>query len=221
MDTVEWPLIPARKVVYTTVMFPMVTSLLLFGQAESSLSMLTYGLLHAVHFAIISVVSHVVIKKTYEKVLLLDTPLLWRYVLTATYSATPFVFNIGAYILFFREPPGPFAVYANGLLCIFGGITAILMTKEIPEGPPSLEYLEKIYGETLQLVWPYTFSFVLMLVASPFVASQLQQGVNLKSLLTAVSVGMIGFITLIVMPLSNLSDLRRAIYKLQNSYKDK
>ncbi len=221
MVTVEWPSIPLRKTLYAAVMFPFATVILLYGEGDLILSTTIRSVFFLIHFLTLLLVSYTVTKNTSRRILPLDTPLFWRYLLTLTYGATPFIFNTLVYVVFQQRTPSAFSIYSGGLLCIFGGITAILMTKEIPEAPISQDYLEKIYGEALQLVWPYTFSFVLMLIASPFVAVQLQQGIDMRSLVKVIFVGMIGFVTLIVMPLSNLSDIRREMYKQKPAEKPK
>lgn len=206
----EWPRISTKKLLYAPFALTIGTVAVLW-QADmgNMVHPALFTTLFWVQFSTLLYSGGVIASRIEQRRIIFDSPLFWRYILTTIYSISPLLFNVLVYIFLYRKAPDPFSLYVAGLLCIFGGLTGILITKEIPEGEVTREYFEKLWSEALQVVWPYTFAFVLMLTASPFVAQALEKLMYIRSLSAVVWVGAVGFITLIVLPMSNLSEIRR------------
>ena len=213
MNNSEWLRLNYKKILYSIVIFPLGASLLLWqSDIDSRVSLVMHFLLWLVHSALISGASIFVAIQTGNQKTVLGAPLFWKFFLAVAYSILPLAFNEAAYIFVYEKTPDAFSIYLSGLICVFGGLTGLLIAKEIPRGEISKEYIESLYKEVLQIIWPYTFSFILTLLASPFVAQVLERLIDIKSLIAVVFLGMIGFASLIVIPLDNLSELRQELF---------
>lgn len=214
IESHEWPRISSKKLLYAPIALT-IGSVAVLWQADTG-NKIHPGLFTAllwIHFGILFCSGGVIASRIERRIIIFDSPLFWRYILTTVYSVSPLLFNVAVHIFLYGKAADPFSLYVGGLLCIFGGLTGILISKEIPEGEVTREYLEKLWSEALQVVWPYTFAFILMLIASPFVAQALERLINIKSLLAVIWVGAMGFITLIILPMSNLSEIRREMLR--------
>lgn len=209
MDEFAWPRISIWRILYATLTLSLGTTAVLFQADEQTrISVAQHIVLYLIDLFFLLGGGLFIHRQIHRRVVVMDIPLLWRYMLAILYSASPLFFNVMIYILLLREVPGAFSLYLGWLLCIFGGLTALLIVPEVIADEITKDYLEKLHGEAIQIVWPYTFSFVLTLTASPFVAQALLKVTTVASLLATISVGIVGFTSLLILPLSNLSVIR-------------
>jgi len=211
----KWRVVPPRRAFFISIWFPSATFLLLI-KSQPWLTATILALLHLA-FLIGGIAFLNCIGNKNQALLEKSANLkLGSAVISAT---TPLVLIIPRWWWAAeKDLVDDFSLYLLGLVCIFGGLTGLFINCETNAPTISLSHLKMLYQERLQLIWPCVFFFVITFIASPFVAQRLAGGRLSEpwALGAAVWVGMIGFTTLILMPLQNVQEIREAIVKREN-----
>lgn len=121
-------------------------------------------------------------------------------------------FTIGA---FSSQPMDSYSTYLLGILGLFGAFAGFILTVEecIPKNS---EHLKRLYEEGLKLLGPAVSIFLTVFVSSAYISRTTSLASTIArpgSLLATVFVAVIGIISMLVIPLLNLSHIRRQMFE--------
>src|SRR3989338_8195265 len=134
IDGRGWSRISTKKLLYAPFALTIGTAAILWqADTENKLHPGLFAALWLIHFGVLLYVGGMVANLIERRRIVFNSPLFWRYILTTAYSVSPLLFIV-IHFSVYRKVPDPFSLYVAGLLCIFGGLTGILIAKEIPEG---------------------------------------------------------------------------------------
>ena len=121
-------------------------------------------------------------------------------------------FTIGA---FSNQPIDSYSTYLLGVLGLFGAFAGFILTMEecIPRNP---DHLKRLYEEGLKLLGPSVSIFLTVFVSSAYISRTTNLASRIArpdSLLATVFAAVIGIFSLLVIPLVNLSHIRRQMFE--------